>query len=134
MCRKRMNQFCYVCGRFTIQNSRRIISDLDEQLYRLYFRMAVIRDVWWAPKTMCSTCRQALHRWHSKKSAMMPYAIPMIWSKPADHQADNCYACANDVYGLNRNTRAKFVYKIVTAAIFPIPHDEYLPVPIHPIP
>lgn len=134
VCRKRMDLFCYVCGRFTIAKNRRHISDFDEQIYRCYFHMAVIRDAWWAPKTMCTTCRQGLHRWYSKKANMMPYAIPMIWSKPVDHQADNCYACANDVNGLNRHNRGKFVYKNVTAAIFPIPHDENLPVPIHPIP
>lgn len=128
-CKRKMDMFCYVCGRFTIIKSRKGISAQLEQIYRQYYRMAVIRDVWWAPQFMCSSCYGWLYNWRRQKIDSMPFGVPMIWSKPDGHHADNCYACANDTYGLNRHTRSAFIYKSVYSAVRPVPHDEYLPVP-----
>lgn len=128
-CKRRMDAFCYICGRFTIHKCRKKFTPQLEQLYRQYYRMAVIRDVWWAPEFLCSSCFSWLHKWDQKRCAAMPFGMPMLWSKPDGHHADNCYACANDTYGLNRNNRAMFNYKSVYSAVCPVPHDEYLPVP-----
>lgn len=135
ICRKRFNCFCYLCGKFTVVQAQHKITTQLERIYRSYYRMAVMRNVWWAPAFMCGTCTRALRKWDRKECASMAYAIPMIWSNPGDHhQAENCYLCSNDigVYGMNRKNKAHIIYTSACSAICPVLHDDNLPPPIHP--
>lgn len=132
-CSKRLKNYCYLCGQVTVAKAQKTISPALAHIYRLYYHMAVVRDVWWAPKFMCASCTRALREWEQKQRPQMPYAIPMIWSNPgAQHQADNCYVCANDIYGINRKNKAHIIYKSVGSAMCPVLHDDNLPPPIHP--
>ncbi|XP_031637078.1 uncharacterized protein LOC116349672 [Contarinia nasturtii] len=56
----------------------------------------------------------------------------MEWSDPGTHRQENCYVCANDMYGINRIKAKKWIYQGVASAMVPTPHDDEHPVPQHP--
>lgn len=114
--------------------SRRKISVEIEKIYELYFNIRVIRNVKWAPMITCTTCNNRLMDWYKGKCECMPFGIPMIWTNPQAHSPDNCYACANDPFGLNRRTRRGVDHKSVNSAQTPLPHSSSIPVPKRPSP
>lgn len=132
-CSKRMNNFCYMCGRFTIMPTRRNITSKLAELYEQYFNIAVIKNVDWVPTIACTSCANRLRDWDKGRIESMPFGIPMIWSDPGPHDSENCYVCANYVWGTNRMRKIK-VYKEVRSAQCPIPHSESIPIPKRPSP
>lgn len=100
-CEKKINEFCYVCGKFTIPLLRKIISTELEDIYNFYSGISVQKHKSWAPEKVCNVCYNALHAWFAEKRDKMPFKMPMIWSNPGEHDAANCYVCANYVDGLN---------------------------------
>lgn len=90
-----------------------------QSLYELYFGRIIIRNVSWAPSQTCKVCATALINWSNRKRKLMPFRIPMTWSDPGGHQEDNCYVCANRIWGLNRKKRASKSYTGVPSAQLP---------------
>lgn len=132
-CERKLQKFCNVCGEYTFKQYRCQITALDNETYTAYFGRAMKRNVKWSPNIICKVCKNALNNWHNKKRNSMPFAIPMEWFDPIDHQEDNCYACKNyHVEGINKFKRKKYDYVGVASAILPFPHNEEFPVPNHP--
>lgn len=130
-CPNRLNSFCYVCGKFTNPGSRRNISRGTAENYAQYFSLAVIRDVWWAPNKICTSCNNALTKWTKGLCEKIGFGVPMIWIDPQSHSSDNCYACANKFAKLHKSAT---VYKSVASAQLPVPHSDNIPVPKCPSP
>lgn len=129
----KLNNFCYVCGRFTIMPSRRKISFEIADLYQQYFSQSVVSGVVWAPSIVCTTCIIHLNKWKNSGDAM-PFGVPMIWLHPEVHDADNCYACVNHVVGMNRRKSGSLAYTETTYSQLPLPHSDEIPVPQRSIP
>lgn len=123
-CTEKINQFCFICGKFTIPEQRKNISLFGETLYSLYFGKTVYRNVSWAPNKACKVCINALIAWFREKREKMPFRVPVVWSDPGLHDSENCYVCANDVFGLNRRTRHSFIYNSVPSGIRPVELEE----------
>lgn len=126
------DNFCYVCGKRTIVESRRKIGDDFAELYNQYFNQVVYRNVEWAPSVVCTGCLSILNRWKKGKIGSMPFGVPMIWSDPQVHTSDDCYACLNFVSGTNRNKLRKFSYRETKYTQLPLPHSENIPIPGRP--
>lgn len=129
----KLNNFCYVCGRFTIMPSRRKISSEIHKLYEEYFSQSVHSGVLWAPSIVCTSCVIHLNKWKSSGAAM-PFGVPMIWIDPEVHDSAKCYACVNHVVGMNRLKSGSFSYIGTTYSQLPLPHSAEIPVPEKPIP
>lgn len=85
----------------------------------------------WVPNSVCKTCYSALLLWTKRKRPSMPYAVPMIWADPGEHDPANCYACANQVYGMNKIKAKLHKYCAVPSAQTPLLHSESIPLPPH---
>jgi len=133
-CKKHFNDYCYICGKWTIASQRRNITSEIEQTYEQYFNLPMIRNVDWVPSIACLNCTFALNNWKTGKRDSMPFGIPMIWSEPIDHDTNKCYVCENYSDGFNRLRAANFNYKSVPSAQRPLPHSETVPIPKIPSP
>lgn len=120
-CARKMNEFCYICGKFTIPSMRKDFSPLLESLYSMYFGLTLYKNVSWAPNKVCAVCRNALWAWYREKRKKMPFKVPVIWENPGPHHPADCYVCCNNVFGLNRRGRNGFTYCSVPSAILPVP-------------
>ncbi|XP_031629028.1 uncharacterized protein LOC116344571 [Contarinia nasturtii] len=130
--REKLDMFCYVCGKYTVKENRRHLTGIAEDAYKFYFGKSVFRNVSWAPEFTCPACISSLERWWKKNSFSLHFATPMEWSDPGTHRQENCYVCANDMYGINRIKAKKWIYQGVASAMVPTPHDDEHPVPQHP--
>lgn len=122
VCEKKFNQFCYICGKFTIPIFRRNISPKVEDIYRYYFGLSVYKHVKWAPEKACNICCNGLRPCFSDKRQKFAFKMPVIWSDPGEHDPANCNVCCNDVVDLNRKKRKSFVYTGVRSAVLPVPY------------
>lgn len=131
-CLEKLQWFCYVCGKFTIKQSRVCIGGIIEKAYEEYFNEHYIANVSWVPKTMCKTCYDYLLNWWNGKRDHMPFGVPMIWSDSGTHNPSNCYVCANYTSGMNRRKKRQIIYTAVRSAQIPLPHSDAAPVPKRP--
>lgn len=125
---EKLNHFCYVCGKFTPAQDRRELIDSDDAIetYKAYFSLTPVADVPYAPKFTCITCVSALNFWWKRKRFSLPFGLPMAWNNPGEHQADNCYVCANDTYGLTRASRLKLLFENLLFALPKLLYDIIL--------
>ena len=125
------NNFCYICGSYTVRKQRENISDDVIKLYFSYFGFKLgDQDKYWAQHITCSTCRGNLSLWAKGRKKRMPFAIPMVWREPIDHITD-CYFCIVKTEGFNAKNKNRIKYPNLKSAMRPIPHDELdLPIPI----
>lgn len=131
-CKNQTDLFCYVCGSFTIKSQRRSITAEIKQLYRLYFGCPLgDQDKLWAPHVICTSCSSGLRDWAKKRKQSMPFAIPMIWREPRNHD-DDCYFCLVNVTGYSSRNKHKIIYPNCDSAMRPVPHDKTLAVPAPP--
>lgn len=63
----------------------------------------------------------------------MPFAIPIIWTRPPAHDRAQCNGCANNVHGTNRKKTGALIYKSTVYGQMPIPHSDRIPVPRRPV-
>ena len=123
------DNFCYVCGEYTLKHDRKAISDFVEQSYLAYFELKLgDQDKSWAPHISCKTCIEPLQQWTNHKRKGLKFAIPMVWREPKNHYSD-CYFCETKTKGINRKNRNSVSYPSLDSAIRPVPHSEELPVP-----
>lgn len=133
-CRRRLNFFCYCCGRFTRMQCKRAINCEIERLYRLYFKPhEIFKNVNWAPTIFCTSCIGRLTEWASGKIESLTFGVPMMWSEPDRHEPSECYVCLNYVFGQTRSSR-NFKYTGTKWAYLPLPHSATVPVPKKPSP
>lgn len=131
-CSKKFDLYCYACGKFTIMPSKVKITSSIVEKYEKYFNLPVHQNVPWAPSIICRTCYGGLTDWLNGKCESMPFGIPMMWTNPGPHSADNCYICVNDIYGRNRVSRRDLIYRQVPSARTPLPHSKTIPIPKRP--
>lgn len=122
-CEHKINEFCYMCGKFTIPSLRTNITARCEWVYEFCFGMTIRKNVSWAPNSICKVCRNASYGWFLEKRDI-PFKSPVIWNDPGQHDPANCYVCCNDVNGVNRNKKNSFAYTSVPSAILPVPFEE----------
>ncbi|CAH0563084.1 unnamed protein product [Brassicogethes aeneus] len=126
---KAFNTFCYIYGRYVIITSLRKISPDVAEVYRQYFDQSVVYNVDWAPSIVCTGCLLKLNQWAKGEIDCMPFGVPMIWMNFDLHDANQCYACVNYVFGTNRNKARSLLYKPTKFAPLPLPHSEHIPIP-----
>ena len=91
-CKNDPDMFCYVCGKFTLRQHRKSISEFVVKAYFAYFGIKLgDQDKRWAPHIICSVCYSNLHGWTCGKRSL-PFGIPMIWREATNHTND-CYFC-----------------------------------------
>lgn len=129
-----INNYCYVCGKYTVPQLQNSLSEKIEHYYCFYFSKVVLRRTW-SPNICCRKCYAGLSDWSTGKVKSMPFGVPMQWLNPGPlHDQYNCYVCANDARGQNRHRLKKFCYQSVQSATLPKPHSEDVPVPKRPSP
>lgn len=107
--RDKLNNFCFVCGKFTIKSQRRHLTADAIAGYNYYFSsikpVAEMQNVDFAPQFTCIACIEALSSWWKGKRYSLPFGLPFVWSDPGDHRPDNCYVCMNNMFYRNRNSK-----------------------------
>ena len=65
------NVFCYICdicGEYTLEHNRKLITDFVKQAYSAYFNVKLgEQDKSWAPHIVCKTCIEHLQQWTKNK-------------------------------------------------------------------
>lgn len=129
-----INNYCYICGKYTIPEFQQPLSEKIEHYYCFYFSKVVQRRKW-SPNICCRKCYNCLSNWANGKVQSMPFGVPMQWlDSGPKHNQYNCYVCANDARGQNRHRLKQFCYQSVESAILPKPHSEDVPLPKRPSP
>lgn len=126
------DNFCYVCGKFTIKTQRRIITNLVKQAYHNYFGCHIgDQEKTWAPHICCISCYVTLVQWFKGKKSTMPFGVPMIWRESTNHSTD-CYFCMTKISGFSRKNKHKIKYPDIPSAIKPVLHSIDIPIPKPP--
>lgn len=121
--------FCYVCGEYTVKESRKTISEFVKRSYLAYFGVHLgDQDKSWAPHVVCKTCGEHLRQWTIGNRKCLKFGVPMVWREPRNHY-DDCYFCLVNIKGINRNNRHKWTYPDLDSARRPVPHSNEIPVP-----
>lgn len=129
-CINHPNNFCYICGELTFKSQRRNFTLFTENCYELYFGCKVGDfDKSWAPNKCCVSCIRLLTGWKNG-THHMPFAIPMIWREPKDHQTD-CYFCLTNIKGITSKSKYIVKYPNLPSAMRPVLHSEEFPVPVY---
>lgn len=101
-------------------------------IYESYFgRVMQVQGDYWVPEIICKTCEANLNLWWTGKRLQMPFAVPMIWSKPRNHRTD-CYFCLTNVNGFSSKNKHLIKYPDCPSALKPQMHGENFPVPVTP--
>lgn len=124
-CTKR-DQFCFICGKFTVERNVRARNTLQE-LYLQCYNSHWIDDAY-APQIGCTSCYTSLKRKIDKKHDKPKYKFPMTWFDPGEHNEADCYFCVNTVRGINSAKRSSMEYLPTQYAILPIEHTKESPV------
>ena len=61
----------------------------------------------------------------------MPFGVPKIWRKQADHSAD-CYFCQTNIKEFPTKNKTKIKYKNCRSAMKPVQHSSTVPIPSPP--
>ena len=79
VCVNSADNFCYICGEFTISSQKRVLTTRTRKAYHQYFGCKVgDQEKPWAPHICCNSCVTSLNEWLKKKRKAMPFAVPMI--------------------------------------------------------
>ena len=85
-----------VQGNNTIPQQRRNLTSKVQAVYELHFGEFGCKvgdqEKEWAPHVCCLACYSLLLQWLAGKKGKMPFAVPMIWRVPSNHDTD-CYFC-----------------------------------------
>ena len=74
-CKNKSDNFCYICGIYTMNKQGR---NITETIKQLYFKLGD-QDKYWSPHKICVTCSSNLTAWEKGLIRNMSFAIPMIW-------------------------------------------------------
>ena len=122
-CVKNPNNFCYICGLFTLDKKKVAINKQCSDLYEVYFKKPIShQDKSWVPHIACSSCIAALRRWNIARIQVtsMPFKEPMVWREPVTH--DDCYFCQTQTFGFNTKNSHLIEYPKVTSVTKSIPY------------
>ena len=128
-CKNESDNFCYICGSYTLPKQRRNITDKVNQLYLAYFQMNLgNQDKYWDPHIIYQTCLANLSACGNGKRKSMGFLIPMIWRDPKDHVTD-FYFCLVITNGFNGKNKAVIKYPNLQSAMLPITDCNEIPIP-----
>lgn len=131
-CKNSSDIFCYICGQFCPVSQRRPISlNLTSHYFEYFGRPIENQDENWVPHISCKTCEANLGMWWNGSRDCLSFGIPMIWSRPRNHD-DDCYFCGTNVFGFSTKNKHKIVYPSCSSAIKPTLHGEDCPIPVSP--
>jgi hypothetical protein len=120
ICPKNCNLFCFVCGVFTPQKSRRHFNENLRKIYKTCFKLetdVVIEK--WTPCSICEQCRQMLCKWNkTKEDDKVKFNSPMEWYQP--DRREDCYFCNTEIIGINSKIKATVNYADVISVKRPI--------------
>ncbi|GBN89145.1 hypothetical protein AVEN_182995-1 [Araneus ventricosus] len=58
------DNFCFICGEYTVKSQERNRSDFEKKTYFVYFKLKLgDQDKPWAPHKVCRRCEENLHLW-----------------------------------------------------------------------
>ena len=96
-CLNHPDNFCYICGKFTLSDQRRLLTSPVCEAYFQYFDWRVgEQEQYWAPHVCCHTCLADLLKWQDGKLKKMPFGAPMKCREPTYHNSD-CYFCLTKI-------------------------------------
>lgn len=113
--REKLNDFCFVCGKYTPKVHKRRLSRESTaysdaiSCYNYYFSTTTVEEmqnVDFAPDFTCITCIEALRCWWKRERYSLPFGLPMAWNDPGEHDREICYVCVNNTFGLNRKSKS----------------------------
>lgn len=132
ICEKR-KLFCYICGEYTPENGRLNINETLGHAFAWHFGKQVIKDKWWAPNQCCSSCNENLLQWTHGHESALTFGVPMIWSDPGDHSANQCYFCvhAEQLPAGDLNVKPTMEYRSLPSAERPKPCKRQPPLLIN---
>ena len=120
--------FCNTCGEYTIAPNWRPVTRFITRTYHAYFGIKLAdQHKAWAPHMVYKACTETLRRWTNGKRSLN-FGIPLVWREPTNHATD-CYFCAIDVTGINRNNRGSLKYPVLQPARRPVAHCNEISVP-----
>ena len=133
-CVNEADNFCYICSKINFASQKCNITAPVRKPYHLYFGCKIgDQDRNWAPHICCNICATNLWPWISRKRKCMPFAVPMVWREPTDHNSNYYFCMTSSVgKGLSRKKKQNIQYLDIPSAICPVVHIETLPVPEAP--
>ena len=76
VCVNSADNFCYICGEFTVSSQKHVLTTRTRKAYHQYFGCKVgDQEKPWAPHICCNSCVTALNEWLKKKRKAMPFAV-----------------------------------------------------------
>ncbi|GBM34382.1 hypothetical protein AVEN_131473-1 [Araneus ventricosus] len=122
------DNFCFICGEYTVKSQRRNISDFMKKVYFAYFKLKLgDQDKQWAPHKVCRRCEEELRLLFKAKKNSFRSGIPMMWREQQNHTTDY-YFYSVDVRGFYIKNKKNIFYPNLNAAIRPVPHTSEIPV------
>ena len=89
-CKISPDNFCYICGKFTVRKQKQAIKDAICAAYLAYFKCLLgDQDKPLAPHIVCTTCYRTLIKWFNGEDRHMSFGVPMVWREQTNHH-DNC--------------------------------------------
>lgn len=122
-CVNNRDNFCYVCGNYTVKLRQRNITPYIKKCYKQSFglKMQNVNNEW-APGICCVSCTFNLSSVFKGTRSCMPFAVPMSWRKQRNHTSD-CYFCLTKIAGLQSRKRKNVSYPNVMSATRPLLHS-----------
>ena len=112
-CKDKINQFCFVCSRFTIKNYAINIDLNIIKLYKKCFGISMRNvDSDFSPDIICKICLNMMERFVSG-NGNLTIVKPAQWRDPRDpkdHDSE-CFACRTRTTGINHKHRDSIAYK-----------------------
>ena len=122
-CRNNPDMFCHICRAYTIAPNRKPVTSFITRAYHAYFGIKLAdQDKAWVPHMVWKACTKALRGWTNGKR-ILNFGIPMVWREPTNHVTD-CFFCAHDVTGIDREDRDSLKYPYLQSACHPVAHCQ----------
>lgn len=108
----KIKRFCYVCGCFVAKSAhpRLTSNETFKRSYEYYFDQLVFENEPYVPDIVCGSCHINLWKWSQKKLKIMPFKVPMMWTKLSPHNDEDCYGCKNFFKGIEIAKPGKINY------------------------
>ena len=127
---KKLDNFCYVCGHYTVNKNKRKITSCVSKSYEASFKINIVID-WFTPSFICTTCFSKFSKWDSC-GAIFNFSVPMLWFPSNEHTSSTCYGCINVLPKATKTQRFLMKYKASTNVQLPIPHSLEVSIPENP--
>lgn len=91
------DDFCYVCGAYSLVQGKKRIVKAHKNAYLSYFGFDMCnQNKYWVPHSICKDCHLGLLKWMNDCGDGLNFVQPMCWREPKDHSVD-CYFCLTQI-------------------------------------